>query len=80
MSELTALGERPMLDRVADDPLKDLTPQEVQVVRLAAAGLSNKEIGAQLFLSPRTIGHHLYRAYPKLGVTRRIELVQLGLG
>ncbi|WP_434443973.1 ATP-binding protein [Lentzea sp. E54] len=78
--ELTALGERPALEPVADDPLKDLTPQEVQVVRLAAAGLSNKEIGAQLFLSPRTIGHHLYRAYPKLGVTRRIELARLGLG
>lgn len=79
-SELTALGERPAAQQAADDPLKDLTPQEVQVVRLAAAGLSNKEIGAQLFLSPRTIGHHLYRAYPKLGVTRRIELAQLGLG
>ncbi|MFS8104504.1 AAA family ATPase [Lentzea alba] len=77
-NELTALGERPAV--LADDPLKNLTPQEVQVVRLAAAGLSNKEIGAQLFLSPRTIGHHLYRAYPKLGVTRRIELAQLGLG
>ncbi|WTW98952.1 AAA family ATPase [Streptomycetaceae bacterium NBC_01309] len=80
-SELGALGERPTPEPVADDdPLKSLTPQEVQVVRLAAAGLSNKEIGAQLFLSPRTIGHHLYRAYPKLGVTRRIELAQLGLG
>ncbi|MGW6447366.1 helix-turn-helix transcriptional regulator [Lentzea sp. NPDC055074] len=73
------LGERP-LEPAAVDVLKNLTPQEVQVVRLAAAGLSNKEIGAQLFLSPRTIGHHLYRAYPKLGVTRRIELAQLGLG
>ncbi|ONI76270.1 LuxR family transcriptional regulator [Actinosynnema sp. ALI-1.44] len=79
-SELTALGERPTLEPMADDPLRRLTPQEVQVVRLAATGLSNKEIGAQLFLSPRTIGHHLYRAYPKLGVTRRIELAQLGLG
>ncbi|GHH40763.1 helix-turn-helix transcriptional regulator [Lentzea cavernae] len=78
-TELTALGERPALEPVAADALKNLTPQEVQVVRLAAAGLSNKEIGAQLFLSPRTIGHHLYRAYPKLGVTRRIELAQLGL-
>lgn len=78
-NELTALGERPSLEPAADDALKNLTPQEVQVVRLAAAGLSNKEIGAQLFLSPRTIGHHLYRAYPKLGVTRRIELAQLGL-
>ncbi|WP_436777319.1 ATP-binding protein [Yinghuangia sp. YIM S09857] len=78
-SELTALGERPAAEPVAGDPLRNLTPQELQVVRLAAAGLSNKEIGAQLFLSPRTIGHHLYRAYPKLGVTRRIELAQLGL-
>lgn len=79
-AELAALGERPALEPVAHNVLKDLTPQEVQVVRLAAAGLSNKEIAAQLFLSPRTIGHHLYRAYPKLGVTRRIELTQLGLG
>ncbi|MQY10954.1 hypothetical protein SRB5_10680 [Streptomyces sp. RB5] len=78
-SELTALGERPTLGTAADDPLTNLTPQEVQVVRLAAIGLSNKEIAAQLFLSPRTIGHHLYRAYPKLGVSRRIELAQLGL-
>ncbi|MEU8139614.1 ATP-binding protein [Streptodolium elevatio] len=78
--ELAALGERPTLQPIADDPLKDLTPQELQVVRLAATGLSNKEIGAQLYLSPRTIGHHLYRAYPKLGVTRRMELAQLGLG
>jgi DNA-binding CsgD family transcriptional regulator len=78
-AELTALGERPTPGPSADDPLKTLTPQEIQVVRLAATGLSNKEIGAQLFLSPRTIGHHLYRAYPKLGVTRRIELTQLQL-
>ncbi|MGW1737484.1 helix-turn-helix domain-containing protein [Nocardia sp. NPDC001965] len=49
------------------------------MVRLAAAGYSNKEIGAQLFLSPCTIGHHLYKAYPNLGITRRIELAQLDL-
>ncbi|MGW5260692.1 LuxR C-terminal-related transcriptional regulator [Microbispora sp. NPDC004025] len=51
-----------------------LTPQEREVVRLAAAGISNREIAAQLFLSPRTVGHHLYRAFPKLGVTSRTEL------
>ena len=60
----------------ADDPLAQLTPQELQVVRLAAAGASNKQIGAQLFLSPRTVGFHLYRAFPKLGVTTREELAR----
>jgi DNA-binding CsgD family transcriptional regulator len=58
----------------AADPLARLTPQELQVVRLAAAGASNKQIGAQLFLSPRTVGYHLYKAFPKLGVTAREEL------
>lgn len=56
-----------------------LTPQELQIVRLAAQGLSNKDIAAQLFLSPRTIGAHLYKAYPKLGVMSRGELTDLEL-
>ncbi|MFI6901378.1 AAA family ATPase [Nonomuraea sp. NPDC050394] len=56
-----------------------LTAQELQVVRRAALGLSNREIAAQLFLSPRTVGHHLYKAYPKLGVSRRAELGRLDL-
>jgi DNA-binding CsgD family transcriptional regulator len=60
----------------AADPLARLTPQELQVVRLAAAGASNKQIGAQLFLSPRTVGFHLYRAFPKLGVASREELAR----
>jgi DNA-binding CsgD family transcriptional regulator len=51
-----------------------LTAQERQVAELAAQGLSNKEIGARLFLSPRTVGAHLYRAYPKLGITSRASL------
>ncbi|WP_433888124.1 AAA family ATPase [Streptomyces sp. CA-111067] len=57
---------------VADEA--GLTPQEAQIVRLAAQGMSNKDIAAQLFLSPRTVGHHLYKAYPKLGVVSRGEL------
>jgi DNA-binding CsgD family transcriptional regulator len=56
-----------------------LTPQELQIVRLAAQGLPNRDIAAQLFLSPRTVGHHLYRAYPKLGVNSRRELADLVL-
>jgi DNA-binding CsgD family transcriptional regulator len=51
-----------------------LTPQELQIVRLAAQGLSNRDIAARLFLSPRTVGYHLYKAYPKLGVASRAEL------
>jgi DNA-binding CsgD family transcriptional regulator len=56
-----------------------LTPQELQIVRLAARGLSNRDIAAQLFLSPRTVGYHLYKAYPKLGVLSRGELPALDL-
>ncbi len=77
-AELAALGDQAATPR-RTDPLAQLTPQEIQVVRLAAGGYSNKEIGARLFLSPRTVGHHLYNAYPKLGVTRRAELARFRL-
>jgi DNA-binding CsgD family transcriptional regulator len=56
-----------------------LTAQELQVVRRAAAGLSNREIAAELFLSPRTVGYHLYKAYPKLNITTRRQLANLSL-
>ncbi|WP_067816385.1 helix-turn-helix transcriptional regulator [Nocardia inohanensis] len=57
--------------------LDGLTPQETQVVRLAARGATNNEIGARLSISPKTVGHHLYRAFPKLGVRSRVELARL---
>lgn len=72
--ELRASGEtRRGHDRQADS----LTPQEMQITQLAAEGLSNREIATRLFLSPRTVGTHLYRIYPKLGVSSRAELGRL---
>ena len=56
------------------DALWELTPQQRQIVRLAGDGLTNREIGDRLFLSPRTVSSHLYRSYPKLGVTGRHQL------
>ncbi len=51
-----------------------LTAQELQIARLAAEGLSNREIGERLFLSHRTVGSHLYRIFPKLEITARSQL------
>lgn len=56
------------------DAINALTPQERQIAELAATGLTNKQIGAQLYLSPRTVGAHLYRIFPKLGITSRASL------
>ncbi|MFB4423209.1 helix-turn-helix transcriptional regulator [Streptomyces sp. QL37] len=85
------LGARPWIERaraesraagldVADtapDALAELSPQQRQIIRLAARGLTNREIGERLFLSPRTVGSHLYRSFPKLGVTARSQLRDL---
>jgi DNA-binding CsgD family transcriptional regulator len=54
--------------------LRELTPQQQQIIRLAATGLSNREIAQRLFLSPRTVSSHLYRSFPKLGVAGRHQL------
>ena len=51
-----------------------MTPQEWQIAEMAASGLSNREIGQRLYLSHRTVGSHLYRVFPKLGVSARNEL------
>jgi DNA-binding CsgD family transcriptional regulator len=57
-----------------DTPATVLTWQEYEIAELAAAGLTNKQIGEQLFLSHRTISTHLYRIFPKLGITSRAAL------
>jgi DNA-binding CsgD family transcriptional regulator len=51
-----------------------LTPQELEIAGLAARGLTNKEIGARLYLSHRTVSAHLYRIFPKLGISSRAML------
>jgi DNA-binding CsgD family transcriptional regulator len=56
------------------DALRELTPQQLQIVQLASDGLTNRQIGRRLSLSPRTVGTHLYRSFPKLGVTDRHQL------
>jgi DNA-binding NarL/FixJ family response regulator len=53
-----------------------LTPQELQIAQLVAEGLSNREIGQRLYLSHRTVASHLYRMFPKLGITSRAQLAQ----
>jgi DNA-binding CsgD family transcriptional regulator len=71
-SELRASGERSR--RRVPEARDQLTAQELQIAQLAAEGLSNREIGQRLYLSHRTISTHLYRVFPKLGITSRAEL------
>lgn len=79
-TELRATGETLGGTRAQDaDPAGRLTPQELRIVQLAADGLTNRDIGTRLFLSPRTVGYHLYKAYPKLGVSSRRQLATLAL-
>jgi DNA-binding CsgD family transcriptional regulator len=70
--ELRATGETVRRRSLA--ARDDLTPQEEQIARLARDGLSNSEIGARLFLSPRTIEWHLRKVFGKLGITSRVAL------
>ena len=70
--ELTASGETRRLRGHQDD--SQLTPQETQIVRMARDGLTNREIAGRLFLSPRTVEHHLRKVYAKLGINSRSEL------
>jgi len=77
-AELRAAGE------TAGEPhgeaFDQLSPQEMQIIRMVGEGMSNREVAGQLFLSPRTVEYHLYKAYPKLGISSRSELVRLTAG
>jgi DNA-binding CsgD family transcriptional regulator len=70
--ELLATGET-VRKRVLDTR-DDLTAQEAQIARLARDGLSNPEIGARLFITPRTVKYHLHKVFTKLDITSRTEL------
>ncbi|WP_234533783.1 AAA family ATPase [Streptomyces shenzhenensis] len=88
LSAFERLGARPWVER-AETELRatgwnsgrprtslahTLTPQELEIARLASSGLTNKQIAERLFLSHRTVGAHLYQMYPKLGITSRAML------
>jgi DNA-binding CsgD family transcriptional regulator len=70
--ELLATGEK--VRKRTDETRGQLTAQEEQIARLAADGETNQEIGAQLFLSPRTVEWHLHKVFTKLGVGSRMHL------
>jgi DNA-binding NarL/FixJ family response regulator len=73
--ELRAAGESSQ--RRERDSLDELTPQELQIVQMVAQGLTNGVIAERLYLSRRTVESHLYRVFPKLGVTSRAQLASV---
>ncbi|MFG2821135.1 AAA family ATPase [Kitasatospora sp. NPDC048365] len=72
-AELRAAGAA-VLQPVVPAQQADLTPQEEQIAELAAQGLTNRDIASRLYLSPRTVGYHLHKIFPKLGITSRAQL------
>lgn len=75
--ELRASGQR--VRPRAEGSITDLTVQEQQIVGMVVDGSSNKDVAAQLFLSPRTVEYHLRSVYTKLGIASRTELIRLVL-
>lgn len=57
-------------------PVRDLTSRQCQIVGLVAKGATNKEVAAQLYLSPRTVDYHLRRIFERLGITSRADLIR----
>jgi DNA-binding CsgD family transcriptional regulator/tetratricopeptide (TPR) repeat protein len=75
--ELTATGETARKRDVST--LDDLTPQELRIARLVAAGGTNRDVAAELYVSPKTVEYHLRKVFMKLGVASRVELARVPL-
>jgi len=75
--ELVTAGARPRRDPT--ESRSNLTASELRVARMAAEGMTNRQVAAELFLSPHTVSTHLRHAFAKLGVNSRVELARVAL-